>query len=219
LSQLALLQLSDQNVPAPAIVAASRLLNQTCATITCGQYLDIGFENRTDVTLADYLGMIEEKTAALVACACEMGALIATSGPSASSDPGIRREHLRAFGYHLGMAFQMCDDVLGIWGDTATTGKPVGSDIARRKKSLPILHGLERSPQLRALLAGESSLSEGDVYRATELLQGTDSREYTEQLAGEHHAEALAALEEANLQGAAARALHELAQVLINRER
>jgi len=129
-----------------------------------------------------------------------------------------RREHLRSFGHHLGMAFQMRDDVLGIWGDPTITGKPVGSDIARRKKSLPILHGLEQSAELRALLAQER-LSEADVHRATRLLQEVNSRKATEQLAREHHAQALAALEEANLQGPAAQALQELAQVLLNRER
>ena len=91
-------------------------------------------------------------------------------------------------------------------------------DIARRKKSLPILHGLERSAELRALLAQER-LSEADVHRATRLLQEVNSRKATEQLAREHHAQALAALEEANLQGPAAQALQELAQVLLNRER
>jgi len=230
LAQLALLRLSERTVPATTVVAALRLLNRTCVALTGGQYLDIGFESRSPlqhtVSIADYLAMIEGKTGALVACACEMGALIATDpdpaagsghSPSTGSGRSARREHLRSFGHHLGLAFQMRDDVLGIWGDPALTGKPVGADIARRKRSLPILHGLERSAELRALLAQET-LSAADVHRATELLQGTDSREYAEQLAQEHHAQALAALEETNLQGPAAQALRELAQRLFSRE-
>jgi geranylgeranyl diphosphate synthase type I len=222
LAQLALLRLSERAVPATTVVAALRLLNRTCVALTGGQHLDIGFESRSPlghvVSIADYLAMIEGKTGALVACACEMGALIATDPDStAGSGRSARREHLRSFGRHLGLAFQMRDDVLGIWGDPALTGKPVGADIVRRKKSLPILHGLERSAELRALLAQET-LSAADVHRATELLQGTASREYAERLAQEHHAQALAALEEANLQGPAAQALQELAQRLFSRE-
>jgi len=219
LAQLALLRLSERGVPATTVVAAMCLFNRTCVALTGGQYLDIGFESRADVSIEDYLAMVEGKTAALVACACEMGGLVAAApDPSADSGHGVRREHLRSFGHHLGLAFQVRDDILGIWGDPAVTGKPVGADVVRRKKSLPILHGLEQSAELRALLAQET-LSETDVHRATELLQETGSRAYTEQLAREHHAQALAALEEASLQGAAAQALHELAQTLLGRER
>lgn len=118
----------------------------------------------------------------------------------------------------MGLAFQMRDDVLGVWGNPAVTGKPTGADIARRKKSLPILHGLEQSAKLRALLR-QGTLSANGVRHATELLEETDSRMYAEQLAREHHAQALAVLEEANLQGPAAQALHDLAQALLNREK
>jgi geranylgeranyl diphosphate synthase type I len=222
LAQLALVRLSERSVPATTVVAALRLLNRTCLALTCGQYLDIGFESRSPlehtVSITDYLAMVEGKTAALVACACEMGGLVAAGDPPPGSGHSARRAHLRSFGRHLGLAFQMRDDVLGIWGDSALIGKPVGADVARRKKSLPILHGLERSAELRALLAQEA-LSPADVQHATVLLQKTNSREYTEQLAREHHAQALAALEEADLQGPAAQALHELAQRLISRER
>lgn len=211
LTQLALVRLAGRGVPTATVVAAFILLNRTCLTLTAGQYLDIGFERRDDVSIAEYLAMVEGKTAALAACACEMGALVAGATDA-------QREHLRSFGHHLGMAFQMHDDVLGIWGDPAVTGKPVGADIARRKKSLPILYGLERSAELGALLAQEV-LSAADVRHATHLLEETDSRAYTEQLEAEHHAQALAALEEANLQGPATQALYELAQTLLNRER
>jgi geranylgeranyl diphosphate synthase type I len=170
------------------------------------------------VSTAEYLTMIEGKTAALTACACQMGSLIAGADSLAGSELGTHGEHLRTFGHHLGMTFQMSDDVLGIWGDPDKTGKPVGSDIARRKKSLPILHGAERSPELRALLARED-ISEASVRHATRLLEGTGSREFSEQLARDHHNQALAALEEANLKGAAAEALQELAQMLLYRDR
>jgi geranylgeranyl diphosphate synthase type I len=211
LSNLALLLLAERGVPAPTVVAACCLFNITQLALTGGQYLDIGFESRDDVSVEDYLAMIEGKTAALAACSCQMGALIADASEA-------RCESLREFGRNLGLTFQMCDDVLGIWGDPTLTGKPAGADIARRKKSLPILHGLERSEDLRRLLK-QDELSTSDVGRATELLERAGSREYTEQLAQEYHGRALAALEGAGLDGPAARALYELEQSLLSREK
>ncbi|HET90140.1 MAG TPA: polyprenyl synthetase family protein [Chloroflexi bacterium] len=211
LAQLTLLHSVERDVPATRVVAAMRLLNQTCVDLTVGQHLDISFEDRTDVSSADYLTMIEGKTAALVACACEMGGLIAAAPPS-------QRDLLRSFGRHLGLAFQMRDDILGIWGDSSVTGKPVGADISRRKKSLPILHGLETSPPLRHLFAQET-LSQEDVHRATALLQETGSRAYTEHLEREHHDQATTALEQAALHSPAAEALRELVDRLLGRER
>ena len=210
LAQLVLVRLSQRGVPAQTIVEAVHCLNNTCVSLTGGQYLDIGFESRAQVSIADYLAMVEGKTAALASCSCVMGTLVAAA-------PAAQREHLGMFGYHMGMAFQMRDDVLGIWGDPDVTGKPAGADIARRKKSLPILHGLERSAELRALLARDT-LSADDVRRATNLLEETNSRAYAERLTREHHSQALAALEAADVQGQAAQALYELAQALLDRE-
>ncbi len=211
LSNLALLLLAERGVPAQTVVAACCLFNITQLALTGGQYLDIGFESRDGVSVEDYIAMIEGKTAALAACSCQMGALVADASEA-------QCESLREFGRHLGLTFQMRDDVLGIWGDPALTGKPAGADIARRKKSLPVLHGLERNEELRALLK-QAELSASDVGHATELLEQVGSREYTERLAQEHHSRALAALEEANLEGPAAQALHELEQTLLNREK
>jgi geranylgeranyl diphosphate synthase type I len=211
LSQLALLSLLDRDVPPATIVRALVLFNDTSVALTGGQYLDIGFESRDDVSVTDYLGMIEGKTAALVSCACEMGALVAGA-------PHGQRENLRAFGRHSGLAFQMLDDVLGIWGDPAATGKPVGADLSRRKKTLPILHGLQRSPELR-LLMDRPVLSPAHVERATKLLEEAGSRAYTERLARDHHHKALVALEQAGLLQESAQALQELANRLVRRDR
>ncbi len=211
LAQLALLRLAGRGVPAATVVTAQTLFNETCVALTGGQHLDIGFENRDAVLVADYLAMIEGKTAALVACACELGALVAAA-------PENQRAHLRAFGRHLGLAFQMRDDILGVWGDPAVTGKPAGADIARHKKTLPILHGLAQSEALRALFA-QKELTEADVRRATALLDETGSRAFVEGLAEEHHSRALGALAEAGLQGPAAQALPDLAQALLGREK
>jgi geranylgeranyl diphosphate synthase type I len=140
-----------------------------------------------------------------------MGALIADASEG-------QCESLQKFGRHLGLAFQMRDDILGIWGDPALTGKPAGADIARRKKSLPILYGLERNEELRQLL-GQETLTASDVQHATNLLEQAGGREYTDQLAQEHHLKAIAAFEEAGLTGPAARALYELEARLLSREK
>lgn len=210
-SQLAILRLQEKGIPASTVVEAARLFNETCVDLTGGQHLDIEFENRNGVTVEDYLTMIEGKTAALVSCSCELGALIAGA-------PTFQREHLRAFGRHSGLAFQMLDDILGIWGDSLMTGKPVGADIARRKKTLPLLHGLERSPELRTLMS-QDTLSDADVGYARSLLEEIGSREHVERLARAHHEAALTALEQANLREPAGESLRELAQELLNRRR
>lgn len=209
-AQLALLELAERDIPAERVLEAARLFNETCVRLTGGQHLDIGFENRDQVSVEDYLTMIEGKTAALVACSCEMGALVA--GAEAR-----RRNSLREFGRHAGLAFQMQDDVLGIWGDPDVTGKPAGADIARRKKTLPLLHGMERSEALRSLIARDA-LSDADVREATSLLGEAGSREYAEQLAREHYERALSALDDASLAPRPAQALRQLAEKLLDRK-
>ncbi len=211
LAHLALLHLSEHGVHPESVVEATWILDQTCVRLTGGQYLDMAFETRAEVSVENYLAMVEGKTAGLIACASELGALVA-------GVPKEQREHLRAFGHYLGMTFQMTDDILGIWGDPAVTGKPVGSDIIRRKKTLPILYGLEREPALGALLAQET-FSEQDVERATRLLLEAGSREYTERLAREYHDRAIAALEAVGLDTPTAGVLRELAQVLLERRK
>ena len=211
LAHLALLRLADRGLPAGTVVAALRLFDQTGLRLTEGQFLDIGFEAQENVAPQAYLRMVEGKTAALLAAACELGALVA--GAQAA-----RRDSLRDFGHHLGLAFQMQDDVLGIWGNSQVTGKPVGSDLVRRKKTLPLLHGLERSASLRSLLA-PADLSPADVAQAVELLETSGSREWAQERAQEHTDQALAALDAAAVSGPAADALRDLALGLLGRAR
>jgi geranylgeranyl diphosphate synthase type I len=111
----------------------------------------------------------------------------------------------------------MRDDLLGIWGDPAVTGKPAGADLVRRKKTLPVVHGTEHSPELRALLARGTPLSDEEVRRTTDLLEAIGSRAYTERLAREHHELASAALRATGLAGPALKALQELTELLAGR--
>ncbi|GAA1978542.1 polyprenyl synthetase family protein [Catenulispora subtropica] len=131
--------------------AAERLAE--CVIEICdGQYEDCAFEQRDDVTLDECLAMAGKKTGALLGCACALGALAVRAEPAAVAA-------LDAFGRELGMAFQLTDDLLGIWGDPAATGKPVGSDLAARKKSLPVVAALSARSAAAADLAGLYALT------------------------------------------------------------
>jgi len=135
LQALALRLLAEDRHPAsPA--AAARLA--ACVVELCaGQHADTALERRgpQDVTLTEVLAMAEAKTGALLGCACAVGALYAGAGEE-------EVEALDAFGRQAGLAFQLIDDVIGIWGDPARTGKPCGADLAARKKSLPVVAAL-----------------------------------------------------------------------------
>ena len=132
LGQLAVLAAAERGVPLECVLLVQRGFNQTTLRIVEGQVLDLGFERRWDLDRDDYLRMIGGKTAAIVAFAAWAGAYSAGAGDEQAG-------RFRAFGEALGLGFQVRDDLLGIWGSAALTGKPVADDIRRHKKSLPIL--------------------------------------------------------------------------------
>ena len=114
---------------------------------------DLAFETRDDVRLEECMRMARDKTGALLGCSCALGVL------SATGDDGADRARRARSASALGMAFQLVDDILGIWGDPAVTGKPAHSDLAARKKSLPVVaaltSGTEAGRELAALYAGD----------------------------------------------------------------
>jgi geranylgeranyl diphosphate synthase, type I len=127
----ALLSLAFQSIAhgsvAPGGEGVSRL-HQCVAELCHGQSLDLSFEQRGHVEMGESWAMSAAKTGALFSCACSLGAM--TGGATAGQ---VRL--LNGFGDHLGLAFQLVDDLLGIWGDPAVTGKPAHSDLTSRKKS------------------------------------------------------------------------------------
>ncbi|TWF85296.1 family 2 encapsulin nanocompartment cargo protein polyprenyl transferase [Streptomyces capillispiralis] len=146
LQALALRLLAEDRHPA-APAAAARLA--ACVVELCeGQHADTALERRDpgEVTLAETLAMAEAKTGALLGCACAIGALYAGAG-----DEDVAA--LDAFGRAAGLAFQLIDDVIGIWGDPLRTGKPAGADLAARKKSLPVVAALTSGTPAGAELA------------------------------------------------------------------
>jgi geranylgeranyl diphosphate synthase type I len=126
-------------------MAALRVLNGAIARMIQGQWEDLAFESRDDVAVSDYLRMASGKTGALLGAPLEMGALLA----GAQTDQAAT---LGRWGNEVGLAFQAWDDYLGIWGDPNFTGKSNNNDIARRKKTLPIVYGLTH-PEVRTLIA------------------------------------------------------------------
>ena len=133
LAQVALAELSPDH---PRLAEGFGRLNRTCARLCEGQYLDLALESAADVWLENYEEMIARKTAALIDCSTALGAW-AAGVPSDVVDACGR------FGYELGMAYQLQDDLLGVWGDPSVTGKPNRADILTRKKALPMVLALQ----------------------------------------------------------------------------
>src|SRR5215210_2272545 len=123
------------NYPAEMIVRAAEILHNTGLELTRGQFLDMSYEERNDLTVEDYWPMIVGKTAALLSAGCHIGAVLGGGDET-------KLDAYRAFGHYLGLAFQVPDDILGIWGDEALTGKSAAGDLVEGKNSLPILAGL-----------------------------------------------------------------------------
>lgn len=212
LAWLGMQRLSLRDVPAATILAALDLFTRTCIDLTEGQHLDMDFERRMSVGVDEYLRMIRGKTAALVAACTGIGAQIANAPPA-------QCEALWRFGQALGLAFQVQDDVLGIWGDPAATGKAVGNDILRRKKSLPLLHALNDAgtgAPLTALLASPD-FGPGDLESALAMLEQAESRAFAEQAVRTYHERGVSALYDALGSRAEDSLLLDLAESLVGR--
>src|SRR5262249_33752956 len=137
--------------------------------LTRGQAQDLAFERRHDVTLVECFEMAEAKTGSLLGASAGGGALLG-GAPPATVDA------LTTFGRQCGLAFQLVDDVLGIWGDPAVTGKPVHSDLRSRKKSFPVTWAMEQAPtELSAWLTGATDPALSDV---ADLLERLGAREW-----------------------------------------
>ncbi|WP_406103910.1 polyprenyl synthetase family protein [Micromonospora globbae] len=183
-------------VEVPGGEPAARRLAEDVRALIAGQMADLSFERRDDVTLDECLAMAGNKTAALLAASCALGALLC-GGP-----PGLV-DGLSRFGSHLGLAFQLVDDVLGIWGDPGRTGKPVGSDLRARKRSIPVVRALTSGDPAGLALAdlyrSPEPLTDEDVARASELIDATGAREWTQQRAWQETERARAELEALDL--------------------
>ena len=182
--------------PPPEGVWASRCLSAAVQRLIAGQGADLAFERRSDVTIAECLDMAGDKTAALMACACSIGTVY-VGGPATTA------KNLAAFGAYAGLAFQLTDDLLGIWGAPETTGKPVRSDLRARKKSLPVVAALTSDTKagrdLAALLEASDPLTEDELLHAAGLVEAAGGKAWAETKADAALASAISYLTETDM--------------------
>ncbi|MFI0479185.1 family 2 encapsulin nanocompartment cargo protein polyprenyl transferase [Actinomadura sp. 9N215] len=201
---------------APVVPRAVRTLGRAVVDLVEGQSADLAFEERGDVTLDECVVMAGRKTGALLGAACALGA----DHGGGTADQAAR---LRAFGERLGLAFQLADDLLGIWGDPAVTGKPVHSDLRARKKSLPVVAALTSDTpagaELAALYRRAEPLTGDDAARAAELIDAAGGRAWTIARADALLAAALRELDAADPTPVAAAELQTLARLIAHRDR
>ena len=209
LAFVALEQLSQCGIEPSTLIRVWRVFNHTNLELTRGQHLDMLYETQDRVSVDEYLSMVLGKSAALLGACAQIGALIATGSEPLAQIYG-------EFALNLGLAFQIRDDILGIWGDPAVTGKSAATDISSRKKSLPVLYGLSRSSQL-AHIYSLQRLSQADVEQAVSLLDSAGARDYALQVEAEYYDRAVAALERAQPQGEAADWLKQFLAGLLQR--
>ena len=199
----------------PTAAAAARLLARTTRGLIRGQVQDLSFEQRTQVSVEECLDMAGGKTGALLSASCAIGAVLA-GAPDATVD------RLALFGDQLGLAFQLTDDVLGIWGDPAVTGKSVHTDLRARKKSLPISYALGRggavAAELSAWLSAPGEPSEAELRRAADLVAEAGGRDWALAEAARRMALGEAALRGVDLDAEAREELLALARFVVDRE-
>jgi geranylgeranyl diphosphate synthase type I len=189
LASLVLTELKDNGVPSEEIVHSFDLLAEACKELCEGQFLDIEFENRVDITVKDYLNMIGKKTAALTAVSTSMGAYLGKGGE--------KEQYFRQFGEALGMAYQIRDDILGIWGVKRSTGKSMAEDLRQKKKTLPVVYALRESKDKAKLetLYSKRRIESEDIRIVVTILDQSGARDHSQNLVQEYCHRALEQLE------------------------
>ncbi len=200
----------------PALLELVRRFNQMAIQVCEGQQMDLNFETQQRVTIEEYLQMVEMKTAVLVACALEIGALI---GGASSTDARLLYE----FGRNLGIAFQLQDDILDAFGDPEKFGKRTGGDIAQNKKTYLFLKALEVAPaemakRLSVLFSLQTQQEEQKIEEVLELFNQLNIKELTEKKKDEYWQESLLALSKISAPPNRTALLHGFAAALMNRE-
>ncbi len=208
--------------PTPLRVRAAGLLAGSTQVMIGGQASDMAFEATESVSFEDCLEMAWQKTGALLSCAGALGAVLSGAGEEEIVT-------LAEYGTHVGIAFQAVDDLLGIWGEPAVTGKPVGSDLRDHKKTLPVVAALASANGsargLRRLLdeiAGQRPPGQEDGRLLEEVrsaLEASGAREAVEEVAEVHLHAAIGALADVPLVPGAVKELSELAYFVVRRNR
>ncbi|HEY9077462.1 MAG TPA: polyprenyl synthetase family protein [Anaerolineaceae bacterium] len=201
----------EETVSIEAAFQSSLALQKSCFLLTEGQFLDLLYESRLELPEMDYWKMISGKTAALISCCLELGALTAGVNPS-------RQQSFAALGKQVGLAFQVLDDWLGIWGDAELTGKSTESDLVSGKKTLPVVFALEH-PGRFAERWKQGKITAGEVSGLAELLKEEGAYQYTLAEAERLTNRALALVDDVSGEAPTGEALKELILVLLNRSK
>ncbi|HLW01256.1 MAG TPA: polyprenyl synthetase family protein [Ktedonobacterales bacterium] len=212
IARLALWELAKNGVDAQTILTLARTFDSACLALCEGQHLDMSFERQREITVALYLTMIGRKTAALMQCATEMGARLATTDANQIA-------RLATFGRSLGIAFQLRDDLLGIWANEHELGKAPAGDIRRKKMSLPIIDALEHAApaqqeRLYAIYAEEGQASDEQVAEVLAIFAASQVRQRCQTRLAEAIQTARQALETFTWNEAGEQAQHELNAML-----
>ncbi|MGE5462807.1 MAG: polyprenyl synthetase family protein [Syntrophothermus sp.] len=198
-----------KDYPADVVVRAAVILHNTCLELTRGQFLDMSYEERNDLGADDYWPMVAGKTAALLSACCQIGALLGGADEA-------RQDAYRSFGHYLGLAFQVQDDILGIWGDEAVTGKSAASDLVEGKNSLPVLAGLSARGKFAARWK-QGPIQPHEVEEIARLLTNEGGYGTAYDASRQMTDLALLNLQEADPHGEAGAALFDLADKLLKR--
>jgi geranylgeranyl diphosphate synthase type I len=209
LSRLALLRLEERGVQPEKVLQAARLLDESCLRLCEGQHLDLCYQNRLDIEVNDYLKMISGKTATLFQCSLKLGALI-------GADEQELVECLGRFGHNLGLAFQIRDDILGIWGQEEVSGKSSVSDIQEMKKTLPIIYGLAKDKEL-SMIYRKEALDGDDLASVLSILEKVGAQAYAQDMAQRYYDEALSALQSAAIPSPAKEEFKTMADFILKR--
>ena len=194
---------------------AGHALSVATRELIRGQVLDVAFEQRDDVGLAECLDMAAGKTGSLLGASAQLGAILAGADEATCDE-------FRRYGWELGLAFQLVDDLLGIWGTPEKTGKPVFSDLRAHKKTLPVVWSLEyggaAGRELAAWLTEPGAPTEHGVRQAAELVERAGGREWALSEAEERVRRAGKALDAAGIAPANRDQLDQLAQFVAERQ-
>jgi geranylgeranyl diphosphate synthase type I len=199
--------------PADRLLSALAVLNDAMARMIAGQWSDIAFESRANVLPDEYLEMVRGKTGALLGAPLAMGALLA----GASEEQASR---LQEWGETVGLAFQVQDDYLGIWGNPNLTGKSNVNDIIRRKKTLPIVHGMSSANGATEIaeIYKRESLNDSDVSAVVEILKAAGSDDFTKSEGERLVAQANGLLADFELPESALQQLRDVGAYLVDRD-
>ena len=216
LAALTLVKGVDDTHSATRIRLAVEGLEKASLEMIEGQFLDITYERNTEVTTDQYLAMIGRKTGALFGCSFYLGALAAGCDTELS-------ESWRQFGLDMGAVFQIRDDYLGVWGDEDRLGKPIASDIRRKKMCLPVVHALQSAQgddrkSMQAIYGNDDPAGEEEVDIVLGILKRTGARDYCQGLAAEHNDSAMRRLDGLKLDKEMDSQLRGLARFFLERE-